>query len=1046
MAFIRNCFLIVVITLCTIYSNAQTVSYPLLSSQLLKSTAEDAAMLLQKAIPGSQFTTQSYSVIPVSGIIFIYDTTIKDNQACKIESNGVNYIKFTAAQDNGLCFGIYQYLQNSGFRFYQPGSVWEMYPILSSAYKKTDTIYTTDFKYKSWFISGGNNRWVMDNNAGYGWDTYFGENGHNLALYQRRNGMNGAYRFAGHRGDMMSGSYLSALENNPCYVACYNNSRVVNRQSVPDVNNPEAMKLWSSTIEQKYTQYKNIILGNTALYVNQYRNFNYGGQNIGIEVPDGSLWGNSKDNSSCNYKDYSKPSDQQFALSNFTARQIAINYPNKHFQIYAYATHADVPDESILINDKIDIQLIPAVYQNVSSTNGLRNRWYNRSKNISEYNYLNLSGWSGETPSFYLDDMKATVQIAKDKKSQGLVWEASPAKFASLPYLLAANNSLKENISIDNTLQEFCDNMFVGASKTVYALLQLWADSKTMAGGFSNKYKIPLYLQMITEAGQLTQGASTAVQERIRELKAYLHYMILYFDWAGDSRTDAAKIDKAASLCIYLAKTNKLQLVNSYYLIAIITGKYSTGSNFYQQYNNVNGAAYLNGNLPLLTAAEINDNFQKDKSLYGNIIDEYKFESASYIQEQFTKNDLKPLKKISVQLNYSNGLDYYNRSEFNIIAPSAGNFTINYNPRFDMPDKGYINFTVESKDKALEIIKDFTIDRNAKAGTLVITLSSPGTYKLSVFSKYKSAVELDIITNGNYFYKNGPFLGTTTEKYLTNLQGIPGYFYIPGGINKLYFSISNSNPGGVGFASAEKINNAFDLKDNNGNTLQARFVTPNDSALFYMDIPVESKGKFGKVSKMGIYNLVFSNIGNVLWYAEPNPKPCSNANFTISVINKKGNCITRLTAASNSADLEWEVTDLGQTYTYSKQSVIELPDYSSPNAIVTLTNGNNCSVTKRLKDDEKFLRAKESCVSGSSLPSIAENPVIYPNPSYGIYNLLQNGSVLKANEIIITNTQGLQVGIFKEVKQINISHMPPGLYLYKMAVNGRVFNGKLLKL
>ena len=140
-------------------------------------------------------------------------------------------------------------------------------------------------------------------------------------------------------------------------------------------------------------------------------------------------------------------------LANYTAQKIGTKYPGIRFQLYAYSTHADIPSANIAINEKLDIQLVPEVYQNLTSTNGLRNRWYSRTKNISEYNYLNLSGWSGETPDLLiLDDLKATLQIAKDKKSQGLMWEASPAKFASLPFLLAANQNLKNNRDVDSTL------------------------------------------------------------------------------------------------------------------------------------------------------------------------------------------------------------------------------------------------------------------------------------------------------------------------------------------------------------------------------------------------------------------------------------------------------------------------------------------------------------------------------------------------------------------------------------------------------------------
>src|SRR5436190_8450030 len=138
MAFIRNFFIAAVFVFCMVNTKAQTVAFPQLSSQLLKSTAEDAALLLQRAIPGSQFTIQPYSVSPTTGIILYYDSTISDNQACKVESDGISYIKFSASQDNGLSYGIYQYLQNLGFRFYQPGSIWEMTPSLSTAFKKID--------------------------------------------------------------------------------------------------------------------------------------------------------------------------------------------------------------------------------------------------------------------------------------------------------------------------------------------------------------------------------------------------------------------------------------------------------------------------------------------------------------------------------------------------------------------------------------------------------------------------------------------------------------------------------------------------------------------------------------------------------------------------------------------------------------------------------------------------------------------------------------------------------------------------------------------
>ena len=1047
MAFIRNCFLIAVTTLCAINISAQNVSYPAKSSRLLKATAEDVALLMAKAISGSHFTVTEYATIPSVGIVFIYDSTVTNNSACKVESDGKGVIKFSASQDNGLCFGIYQYIAQLGFKFYLPGSVWEITPTLSSAYIKLDTVYAAKFKYNSWFISGGYSRWIMDNNSNYGWEGYAGENGHNWSQYQRRNGMTGEYSFAGHRADIITGSNIYTWQNNPCYVANFNNSRAVTSSSVPDVNNTAAMQLWATTLEEKYVVARSWAAAIGDWNIDKYRNYKggYGGTNLGIEVTDGANWGNTKDNAGCSGSGYGTPADQNITLANFTAEKIGAKYPDMRFQIYAYSKHADVPASNIQLNEKIDVQIIPTVYQNISSTNGLRNRWYNKTKNVSEYNYMNLSAWSGETPALRMNDFKATLQIAKDKKSQGLVWETSPAKFASLPFLMAANLNLQKNVSVENSLKEFCNSMFTVAGETVYSLLQLWTDDISLVGGSSNRYKMKLYFQIVDKAEQQIAQQPEIVKQRLRELKAYLHYMVLYYDWSADPRSKEAKTDKAAAFCIYLAKTNKLQLVNSYTLVASMVNRFGNSSTFYKQYNVANGTAYENGNLTLITTAEIDNNFRTDFTKVNSGIGKYKFETTDAITGRFNSAGLKTADNVKVQLSYTNGIDNYNRSEFSIKAPSAGSFTINYNPWFDAPGEGYINILVESTDKALEIIEDFSMDKNAKAGSLVVKLPNAGNYKMTVTSTYKSGINLDIVTNKNIFYKSGIFFGKTTEGY-TNNVGMPGYFYVPVGIDKVYFSFANTYSAS-GFASAEKITSAFAIVDNNGKPLSARFVTPTDSALFYIEIPAESQGKFCRVTKKSNYDLTFSNISNYLWYAEPKPAPCSNADFTITSVNKNGNCITQLTAVATQGQFEWNVAELDKTYSYGNHRVVDLPDYISTNAVITLTNGSGCSVTKTIANDEKFMQSKKVCgFSGAPLPEAGIVPVVYPNPSTGIFKCTQNGANVIANSVFIYNGQGNSLAVFNNVNQFNISHVPAGMYWYKIIIKGEEFSGRLAKL
>jgi len=873
MAFIRYLLTAAACLFAYVNIHAQTVYYPAGQSQILRSTAEDMAMLLQKAIPGSNFSVQQYSALPATGIVLIYDESISTNQTCKVTGNGSSFISFAAGQDNGLCYGIYEYLNQLGFRFYQPGSIWEKTPTLSSPFKNIDTVYACRFKYKNWFISGGCTAWAMDKNNTYWWDTYNGELGHSWALYQRRNNMAGGYRFAGHRDDVMTPDYVSTLQNNPCYVAPYNGSRLPTGHSVADVNNTEAMQLWASSIENKYTSFRATIFNNAAIYPNYVRNFNYDYGHIGIEVPDGARWANSESNG-CGQGQLLKENDQHFILANFTAAKINTTYPAMRFHVYAYDSHADVPSAETGINSNIDVQVVPTAFQLETSAKGILNRWYNRWQNVSEYHYLNLAQWSGETPAFVLADLKQTIQRLKEKNSNGIVIEAAPSKFASLPFLLAANASLKNNSSIENQLQEFC-SLFGNAAPTIYKLLNCFGDDKivTVYNGLQdNKYKLPYYFQLVKQAEAETQNDDAAVNQRIRELKAFLHYMVLHYDFSFDQRPAINKTAKAEALCLYLAKISRLQLVNSSVLINNIIKHYKNTDAAFVQYNTTNGTAYQNGLLPLITNNEIDNYFNEDFIAQTNLINNYSFKDAATIKEQFAKKSIEPLEKINVQFGYTSGKDYSARSEFYLLAEKPGAFSIKYNPKFDMPGKGYINFTVEDESKTLGIVKDFSIGNNSGQGTLYINLPEAGTYKLTITSKYKSSAAITIATNGNYFYKNGPFFGSSHENYRGDLLSFPGWFYVPEGIDKIFFSINNAWSSN-GFATADEVSKAFAFTNANGNEIAPAVAASSDSALFYLQMPPGHAGIFCKASKMESARLCFANTSNLQWYARKASAP-----------------------------------------------------------------------------------------------------------------------------------------------------------------------------
>ena len=760
-------------------------------------------------------------------------------------------------------------------------------------------------------------------------------------------------------------------------------------------------------------------------------------------MPDGPRWANSKDSMGCNSGDYVSEADQQILLANNTAQKIKAIYPDKHFQLYAYSSHANVPSSNLIIDSSIDVQVVPAAFQGETSSKGLLNRWYNRYSSVSEYHYLNIPQWSGEAPLMFLNDLKQTIERLKEKKSQGINWEASPAKFASLPYLRAANESLVYGIAIDSSLKEFCTEMFGPAALTVYNLLQQWSSDGAVTMGYflrDNKYKIPLYMQLLQKAVQEAAPADAIVIQRINELKAYLHYVVLYYNWLSDTRSPEAKADKGAAVCIYLAKINKLQLVNSYYLIIGITGQFSAGSSFNAAYNIQNGTAYQNGNLPLITSAEIEANYLNDQAAVAPTIQQYNFYPDKQTALKIEGSNFSPAGKINVQI----GPNVFNRSEFNMYAKTKGSFTIKYFAQFSDVQKGYLNFTVEYADKALGIIKDLSLKNIEGDGTVTIDLPEAGFYVLSVVSKYESLIKMEITTNGNAFYKYTAFTHRYSEKYNADMASLPGYFYVPQGMQRVYFSSNNSNLANTGYLTPDQISNEFLFKDNQGKSVKPLLANAFDSSLFYLEIPAGQSGSFWQISRMGQIHICFANIGNHLWYG--NFKACVPAEFSIGIQKLGDACITKLTAANSNASLIWEVNDAGRILQFAAVKELLLPLDVSPNAFVTLTMTGYCSTTKKISDAPDYYRLKESCASAA--PAVEPPvvlPVVYPNPSSGIFNFKINEPGALVQKIIITDLTGRQVASFSNTNIFNVSQLPAGIYCYQIWCKNKMYKGMAVK-
>jgi hypothetical protein len=254
---------------------------------------------------------------------------------------------------------------------------------------------------------------------------------------------------------------------------------------------------------------------------------------------------------------------------------------------------------------------------------------------------------------------------------------------------------------------------------------------------------------------------------------------------------------------------------------------------------------------------------------YASSVTDFKFENAIDIIKKMNASGLKPLDRIKVNLGYTNGYDYPGRYAFYFYAPAAGTVNINCAPAFRMAGKGFINIEVEATEKSLLVIKDEIISRENNPGDVKVTIPSAGLYKLSIVSKYQTSADIIITTNGNTFFKAGPFYGRVVESYRGDtLKSLPRYVYVPG-ISQLYFSINNACYTNTCLTPAA-VQNAFGIKDNNGNDPVIE-VSAFDSSLYKITVPSANAGSFWQVTKMREYNLCFANISNIEIFAERKP-------------------------------------------------------------------------------------------------------------------------------------------------------------------------------
>lgn len=490
----------------------------------MKLIAEDLAYLLSQAT-GKTINCRPYRKDTI-GIILKLDTSFrhKSNEAGKVWYASKDKIIITAKYSSGISFALYSWLAQLGFTFSLPGNEWNTVPSLSHlTLPFKEKIYFPAFRLRTMFASGG-----MYPVKGLDEER---KNEKEWWLWYRRNRMGcDYYKIDGHIGELFNIVHQKEIEADPAILAPINGERKYSVGGKIDPTNAKGVLLFSNWIVKEY-QKEQKTLPDFLPHKKYYS----------VDPGDGLDYCHTKE---CEQQ-FRSVSDQIFYISNITAKKIKAIDERAGVSLLAYTERVDTP--SVKIEPNVHVMVVPTAFQSVSTATELMQRWRKKTKNISQYDFLNIGVWSLDMPFFNIKNYISRLQFLRRLDIEGLSYETSMSKFASGVQQYFILKFLNEPYTdVDALMKEFCRNNFAQAASPIEKLLREWyfSDVHINTNRDHESFQpdeLGRYLQYISEAEKFS--VNLLVRERILQLKAYVVYLCQFYElFASESKADADKM------------------------------------------------------------------------------------------------------------------------------------------------------------------------------------------------------------------------------------------------------------------------------------------------------------------------------------------------------------------------------------------------------------------------------------------------------------------------------------------------------------------------
>ncbi len=568
----------------TIYTDAAT--YKGIKPSLL-----DLQQSLFKAT-GNAFQIVQTDSFPATGICIRHlrdqdvprFPTLYHTDAAKLVSDGKNKMEISAFTWQGLTNGIYTYLDELGFRWYQPGDEHAYIPALKNIGWKGDRVFAPEFVLRTFFGTFGTPRNPFIDKQKLVDKSW--------SIWYRRNRFGGEYSLKGHSWNEFLWRNKAEFKAHPEYLAVVNGMRSpVNTASKFCISDTGFQHLFVADMVAQLRQ-------QMQRQPNAIRYF------ISVEPSDGDGF--------CTCEPCRKLgsiSNQVFYLANLTAIAFQKISPKAYVNLYAYYTHAAPPDFALEKN--VVVQLIPYGYQHYTSPEEMIKAWKQKTDALFIYDYyglpitnLDMPLRNGERPEKYAERIKYWYR----QGIKGVTLESSYSTAATgLGLYIFCRLSWNMNENIEELIQKFYyDNYGVAAP----ALQQ--SDEVLRKENAKPREALQSAFETIAKA-KLPAKTDSLRNLNLTDYKAYLHYLKLLYEFKSAEKNNIQA--KAEDLMHFVYATWFRRMVHPFPVADFLLNRSEAKSYIRQNWNYLKPAetpAKFKAVSPM-TEGEINRLFENDR-------------------------------------------------------------------------------------------------------------------------------------------------------------------------------------------------------------------------------------------------------------------------------------------------------------------------------------------------------------------------------------------------------------------------------------------------